>query len=186
MIAMLKIEVNLDTSEVKAALDRLNHAMGDTTPLMMELAQIMSESTDRAFENETDPVTGAKWPKLNPDYKARLAEDGYTGSMLQRDGTLKTNIHQEYGHGYARVGTNVTYAAIHQFGGITRAHWIPPKNKKALAWCKGGKSYVRRAVFHPGSEIPRRRFLGVGPQDKKDMEEAIADYARAALTGGRR
>ena len=102
MIAILKIEVNLDTSEVKAALDRLTHAMGDTTPLMMELAQIMSESTDRAFENETDPVTGAKWPKLNPDYKARLAEDGYTGSMLQRDGTLKTSIHQEYGHGYAR------------------------------------------------------------------------------------
>ena len=106
--------------------------------------------------------------------------------MLQRDGTLKTNIHQEYGHGYARVGTNVTYAAIHQFGGITRAHWIRPKDKKALAWRKGGKSYVRRTVFHPGSEIPRRRFLGVGPQDKKDMEEAIADYARAALTGGRR
>ena len=62
MIAMLKIEVNLDTSEVKAALDRLNHAMGDTTPLMMELAQIMSESTDRAFENETDPVTGRSGP----------------------------------------------------------------------------------------------------------------------------
>lgn len=38
MIAMLKIEVNLDTSEAKAALDRLNHAMRDTTPLMMELA----------------------------------------------------------------------------------------------------------------------------------------------------
>ena len=43
---MLKIEVNLDTSKVKAALDSLRHAMRDTTPLMMELAQIMSEATD--------------------------------------------------------------------------------------------------------------------------------------------
>ena len=131
---MLKIEVNLDSSDVDAALTRLIRAMDDTTPLMMELAQVMAEESDRAFEGETDPITGAKWPRLNADYKRQRAEAGHTGPMLQRNGTLRTSMHQEYGHLYARYGTNLTYAAIHCFGGITRAHWIRPRNGKALAW----------------------------------------------------
>nr|WP_296986071.1 phage virion morphogenesis protein [uncultured Desulfovibrio sp.] len=180
---MLKIEVNLDSAEVDAALTRLVHAMNDTTPLMMGLAQVMAEASERAFETETDPITGARWPSLTPDYKRQRTEAGHSGLMLQRTRNLHTSMHQEYGHLYARYGTNVTYAAIQCFGGITRAHWIRPRDKKALAWRKGGKSYVRRAVFHPGSEIPRRRFLGVGPHDKQDMKEIIADYARKALLG---
>lgn len=180
---MLKIEVNLDSSEVDAALTRLIHAMNDTTPLMRDLAQVMAEESERAFDDEADPITGAKWPRLNADYKRQKLEDRYTGPMLQREKTLKNSMHQEFGHLYARYGTNLTYAAIQCFGGITRAHWIRPRNGKALAWRKGGKSYVRRAVMHPGSEIPRRRFLGVGPQGKQDMKEIIADYARKALLG---
>lgn len=180
---MLKIEVNLDSAEVDAALTRLVHAMNDTTPLMMGLAQVMAEASERAFETETDPITGARWPSLTPDYKRQRTEAGHSGLMLQRTRNLHTSMHHEYGHLYARYGTNVTYAAIQCFGGITRAHWIRPRDKKALAWRKGGKSYVRRAVFHPGSEIPRRRFLGVGPHDKQDMKEIIADYARKALLG---
>ena len=177
----MKIEVKLDTTELEAALTGLTNAMRNTTPLMQGLAQVMAEASDRAFANEVDPITGAKWPKLHPDYKAQRAEAGHTGPMLQRDGTLRTSMHQEYGHLYARYGTNLTYAAIHCFGGITRAHWIRPRDKKALAWRKGGKSYVRRAVMHPGSEIPRRRFLGAGPQDKQDMQELMADYIRKGL-----
>lgn len=180
---MLKIQVKIDTSEIDAALDRLTTAMSDTTPLMMELAQVLAEASDRAFAGEVDPVTGARWPSLNPDYRRQRAEAGHDGRMLQRDGTLRTSMHQEYGHLYARYGTNLTYAAIHCFGGITRAHWIRPRDKKALAWRKGGKRFVRRAVMHPGSEIPRRRFLGVGPQDKADMREIIAEYVRKALLG---
>lgn len=180
---MLKIEVNLDSSEVDAALTRLVHAMQDTTPLMAEMAALMADATTQAFDDEADPITGAKWPSLTPGYQRQKLEDRYDGLMLQRENTLKNSMHQEYGHLYARHGTNVTYAAIHCFGGITRAHWIRPRDKKALAWRKGGKSYVRRAVFHPGSEIPRRRFLGVGPVHKQQMKEIIADYARKALLG---
>ena len=138
----MKIEVKLDTTELEAALTGLTNAMRDTTPLMQGLAQVMAEASDRAFANEVDPITGAKWPKLHPDYKAQGAEAGHTGPMLQRDGTLRTSMHQENGHLYARYGTNLTYAAIHCFGGITRAHWIRPRDKKALAWRKGIRHLV--------------------------------------------
>lgn len=126
----MKIEVKLDTTELEAALTSLTNAMRDTTPLMQGLAQVMAEASDRAFENECDPITGAKWPKLHPDYKAQRAEAGHTGPMLQRNGTLRTSMHQEYGHLYARYGTNLTYAAIHCFGGITRRPLDTPARQK--------------------------------------------------------
>lgn len=180
---MLTIKVNIEAGELVNALGRLVDAGKDTSPLTQILAQTMEEAAKNAFASESDPVTGARWPRLHPDYSRARQARGHTGPLLQVDGTLVSSLHQESGNGFARVGTNLTYAAIHQFGGTTRAHWIRPRSKKALAWSRGGKKFVRRAVMHPGSEIPRRRFLGVGPQDKQDMREDIRDYLRRALFG---
>lgn len=179
---MVTIKVNLDTRELRDALGRVVDAMQDTTPLTRDLAQVMSEATDRAFESETDPVTGAKWVKLNPDYEAQLSLRGFIGTMLQRHGHLKSSIRLEAGHLYARIGSNLLYAAIHQFGGTTRPHIIRPKDKRALAFRRHGKLYLRGKVCHPGSEIPRRRFLGIGPQDRQDMKDIILDYLREAFS----
>lgn len=57
------------------------------------------------------------------------------------------------------VGTNVSYARIHEFGGTTRAHLIQAKNKRALSFAMGGHNIVRKSVMHPGSHIPERSFL---------------------------
>lgn len=184
---MLKIEIKLTRNDVYDTLKGLQNALRDTTPLMQELAGTMSDAVSEAFEQERDPVTGAAWPRLNAAYRRQRAEDGHDGKILQLSGSLATSIIQQAGHGYARVGTNNTYAAIHQFGGITRCHWIRPKDKKALAFYGkgGGKKIVRRGVFHPGSEIPRRRFLGVGPEHKTHMEERILDYLYRYCAGKR-
>lgn len=178
---MITIKVNLDARELEGTLARVVDAMRDTTPLMQDLAQVMSEASDRAFATETDPVTGARWVRLNPDYQAQLTLLGFTGTMLQRHGLLKNSLRVEAGHLYARIGSNLRYAAIHQFGGTTRPHWIHPRDKKALAFRRHGRQYIRGKVFHPGSEIPRRRFLGVGVQEKQDMKAIILDYLRGAF-----
>lgn len=177
----MQIKVNIDTTEIQAAFDRLAKLLKDTTPLMRDLAQVMGAADDRAFETETDPVTGAKWPKLNPHYKARMDRLGFTGPKLQRRGTLKSSIRLAAEHGRAVIGTNLRYAAIHQFGGITRAHWISAKNAKAICFYKNGRKIFRRRVHHPGSEIPRRRFLGIGKADMRDMEDIILEHLAGAL-----
>lgn len=54
---------------------------------------------------------------------------------------------------------DVKYAAIHEFGGQTKAHIIEAKNAKALAFSMGGKQVFAKRVNHPGSKIPERSFL---------------------------
>lgn len=46
------------------------------------------------------------------------------------------------------VGTNVEYAGAMEMG--AKAHYIRPKNKKALAFMLGGIKVIRKAVWHPG------------------------------------
>ena len=75
----------------------------------------------------------------------------------------------------ASVGTNIKYAAIHQFGGPTRPHVILHHNKKALAF--GGR--VVKKVNHPGSRIPARPFLSITPED----EDKIIGKVSAAPAG---
>lgn len=54
-------------------------------------------------------------------------------------------------------GSDRPYAAIHQLGGVTPAHIIKPKNKKALFW--PGAAHPVKQVKHPGSKVPPRPYF---------------------------
>jgi len=76
------------------------------------------------------------------------------------------------------VGTNVEYAAIHEFGGKTGAHQILPKRGKALAFNWKGKDVVFAKVNHPGSIMPERSFMRTAlnemkPQILQEFQNAI-------------
>ncbi|MEW5726059.1 MAG: phage virion morphogenesis protein, partial [Thermodesulfobacteriota bacterium] len=71
-------------------------------------------------------------------------------------------------------GTNVLYAAILQFGGRTNPKVIEPKRKKALFW--PGAAHPVKRVNHPGSVIPARPFLGIGPEDEADIMEILTRH----------
>lgn len=101
-------------------------------------------------------------------------------------------------------GSDVPYAAIHEFGGRTPAHDIRPRKRRFLRFVspnysgtvrrtKSGKLARRQAdgavvfaqvVHHPGSVIPKRAFLepGVSGQVPR-FERAIADVLERAVTG---
>lgn len=72
------------------------------------------------------------------------------------------------------------YAAYVEYG--TRAHEIRPRNRKVLAWKKGGRTIFARRVQHPGTRaqpfmVPgaERAVSGVGLKDK-----IVALWNRAA------
>jgi phage gpG-like protein len=67
------------------------------------------------------------------------------------------------------IGTNVKYAAVHEFG--TGPFTIRPKNKKALRFSVGGAFHFAKQVRHPG--FPARRMFGSA------IEEREAEYNKA-------
>lgn len=71
------------------------------------------------------------------------------------------------------IGSNVKYAAIHEFGGTTRPHVIEAKKGKALKFIKGGQTFLRRRVNHPGSRFTARKFVQTGINDR------LADYGQS-------
>jgi phage gpG-like protein len=118
-----------------------------------------------------------------------VKENKLTGQALKtRTGTLRRSINyaltvQDQGL-TATVGTNLVYAAIHEYGGVTRAHVIQARNKKALAFQMGGQTIMRKSVQHPGSKMPERSFLRASLRDneariKANIAAAVAQGVKA-------
>lgn len=78
---------------------------------------------------------------------------------------------------------DVKYAAIHEFGGVTKPHVIEPVKAKVLAFMVGGKRVFARKVNHPGSRIPERSFLRSSLADMKDeIAVGLKDAIRKGLS----
>jgi phage virion morphogenesis protein len=148
------IQVDIDgLASVQAALQRIVDQSQDLTPLMMSVAQTLAAETESNFAAQGRP----SWvPLLESTRASRAAKGTGTGKMLQVTGRLASSITTAHTNNTAQVGTNVIYAAIHQFGGQTAPHTIAAKYAKALAWPGGG---FAKKVNHPGSKIPARPFL---------------------------
>jgi phage gpG-like protein len=111
-----------------------------------------------------------------------------SGSVLKvRTGALRRSIFSEVNNTDAMVqgrvasSGDVKYAAIHEFGGTTKAHIIEPKKAGVLAFMAGGKMRFAKRVNHPGSVMPERSFLR---SSLGDMAEAIKDGMTEAVNEG--
>lgn len=160
------IEIKVEDAAAVAAMNRLTGAIQNRAPLMRSIAGIMADATEENFAQEGRP----KWLGIQPNPRRA------GGKILQDSGRLAASIVSSSDNDGAVVGTNVKYAAIHQFGGQTRAHLIKPRNKKALAF--GGK--VMKQVNHPGSNIPARPFLLLTDDDVAEVEMTVENYLQRA------
>lgn len=93
-----------------------------------------------------------------------LVKQKLSGDVLKvRTGRLRRSIHYTLenttNRSTAIVGTNVEYAAIHEFGGTIPAHVIFPKNKQALKFMMGGQVVFAKRVNIPAVTMPQRSFL---------------------------
>jgi phage gpG-like protein len=81
-------------------------------------------------------------------------------------------------------GSDVPYAAIHEFGGVTPPHKIEARRADVLSFMLGGKRVFARSVNHPGSHIRPRPFLTPGVEDEAPKyEAAIMSVLERAVTG---
>lgn len=159
-------EVEIDTRNLQSVFDRLARAAANPAPLMRDIADIMWDAVEENFAQEGRP----RWLGLKPPGRPG-------GKILQKSGRLAASITPSSDATSAKVGTNLKYAAIHQFGGQTRPHLIVARNAKALRF----NGRFAKSVKHPGSKIPARPYLSLMPDDIAEIEQTAADYLRRVI-----
>ena len=139
-----RIGVEVDDAEVRAAIERLLATIAAPRAAMDLIGSYLVAATLRRFETEQGP-DGKPWLK-----SARAAAEG--GQTLTDTGRLRGSItHDVAADGReVLVGSNVVYAAIHQFGG------------------QAGRG---RKVT-----LPARPYLGI---DSRDRDSILRIVARA-------
>jgi len=106
-----------DEGEFQEILDALSKA---SDPQLEKLAWFMGEKlldiSEKAFENEKDPVTGKKWDDIQPR-GAGAKQPGSVTTILRDHGILRSSLtHNDSAEGTV-FGSHMEYARIHQEGG---------------------------------------------------------------------
>ena len=141
------ITMKIETQELQRELEKLIEKAIDRRPLMRNIAGIMHAAVEENFAEEGRP----KWVPLHQKtIKARQKKGYWPGQILQQTGRLAASISTYSDNDKAVVGTNVVYAAIHQFGG------------------KAGRG--RKA------NIPARPYLQLTDQDLEEILKAVKEY----------
>jgi phage virion morphogenesis protein len=120
---MSGFSIEVDDRQVKAALHNLRLDLADMRPAMAGIGQVLVTETDLAFRGQKDPW-GQAWARLSEvTLKRRRQGNGKGSNKILRDtGRLANSINHHSDKTSVTVGTNVVYAAMHQFGG-TKAQW---------------------------------------------------------------
>ncbi len=163
---MASITISVDDKAITNALHELQSKVIDLRPVLLKIGEIVQKSTeDRLNSGKNVDPTGKPWVTLQPWYQKEKKKR--QNQILSLEGRLADSItHDVIDGNTAVVGTNVPYAAIHQFGGVIR-----PKTAKALN--VGGRA-VKKVT------IPARPFLGISNDDKENILDAVLDHMAAA------
>ena len=145
--ASIDITAQVMAEPVERAFTRLVGVMANTTPVMAAIGTGLVGSTHRRFVSQTAPG-GAKWAANQPGYAAIKRNR----RILTESGRLRDSINARPGPDWVRVGTNVIYAAVHQFGATIR-----PKNASHLVFRLASGTRDGEVGHHPGAAIPRNR-----------------------------
>jgi phage virion morphogenesis protein len=196
----IKIEATIDGLEgLGAALERMKALGQNPRPIWKAIGNKGESSTRLRFKNQVGP-DGVSWkPSL------RVQKNG--GQTLIKSTILLRSITHRADRSGAEWGSNIKYAAIHQFGGE-----IKRKEKSGVLRLRtdaGGrllrqKDYSNLSVFakHTHKRVtersysmgahtihmPARPFLGVNAEDGREMLalaiQEIDDAAQAGKRGG--
>ncbi len=129
-------------------------------------ALVASQTKRRIAEERTAP-DGTPWQAWSIAY-AKTRHGGH--SLLRSEGDLEDSIQHLSGLDEVEVGTNLVYAAVHQFG--------DRKNAARLASFLG----VSQGAHLGG--IPPRPFLGLSRENEEEILELIESKFLPAMEEG--
>ena len=111
------IKIEYDDREMVEGLNRLAQAGRDLKPVMGEIAAALEAGAQQSFRDEQSP-DGKDWDKPSEEttQPRRAARRTWPGMILQEEGRLVGSLTSRYDGRSAEAGTNLVYAATHQFG----------------------------------------------------------------------
>ena len=115
----MKVKVHLDDGEARRRLRGLLRRGENLSPLMLAVSEHLKASVERSFDRQGSPE-GA-WVALKSETVRERQRKGYgpTRPILIRQGGragLLGSVTSASGPDWAAAGTNLRYAATHQFG----------------------------------------------------------------------
>ncbi len=162
----MSIGISMDWDGLHATLGRIAAIGAQPAPLLAAIGTGLESSTRQRFRDGEDP-SGIKWASyapLNPAYAANKKGT----QILVESGSLRTSIYSGVVGNEVFVGSELPYAAVHQFGAV-----IKPKNAEPLRFMLGDHLVSMLSVT-----IPARPYLGLSDGDR----EMILGELEGALT----
>lgn len=99
-------------SSIANALNRLIKNTADTSPALREIGEHLLESTQQRFK-EMETPDGEAWEELAP---GTIKKKKRVDRILTESGTLADTLNYQLGNDQLLFGSNMEYAATHQFG----------------------------------------------------------------------
>lgn len=144
------IELDQGYAEVLRALKSLSDLGGDMEAMFADIGEYLLRVTKERFDAEAGPG-GAEWQEVAPRTRARKQHP----KILTESGRLRGSFSYEASEDELVFGTNVIYAAIHQFGGDEL-----------------------------GRNIPARPYLGFDDDDAREILAIVSEHIAGAAGGG--
>lgn len=184
------ITIKIEGADIAAALKRLASSIANPGPVMPVIAGILHDAVMENFAQSGRP----RWQALKPATLAYKKKHGYGDHILIRRGggqSLQSSITQQADDHSASVGTNLVYAAIHQFGGKIE---MPARSQQAyFKQAKDGtvgnrfvnKRQSNFAQWHTRGahtiEMPARPFLKLTDADEAKIAKKLLAYLAGQL-----
>lgn len=170
-MAGVTMRFTLDDAALLAQVDGLIARGGDLSEPLDDIGQDMVSITIRAFEESRSPE-GAAWQAS----AAAVAEGRKTLIDRGQRGGLMGSQSYIVGPRGVTYGTNIVYAAIHQFGGsINHAG----RQGTSDAGTGFGQSLAEAIIT-----FPARPFIGRSDADQARWADTLADYLAGGAAGG--
>lgn len=146
-MAGARASFQMNLKPFKDALAGASVVLAQRQRMAESIGEMLVSSTQQRFEDQRGP-DGSSWqPSL------RTQAEG--GQILVDSARLRNSIGYEASPDLILVGSNVEYAAIHQYGG------------------KAGRNLA--------TEVPARPFLGITPEDMAEARRIMLDFIAGAF-----
>jgi phage virion morphogenesis protein len=143
-------------------------------PLLNIAGEVMRGSVERTFREQGSPA--GSWAPLAASTLKR-GKGGAGRKILIQSGRLKNSLTYVTSGNVLTIGTNLKYAAIHQFGGF--AGRSAPSSRRKLGQHIDQHFGVQGPMKWRRPFIPARPYLVFRPEDPQRMQDAMERYADA-------